>query len=399
MIENYRNEFIELYKKMLSIKAVNPSGGGNGEYERANFLKNVILSWSKDLKFEEYIAESNGLKRPNLLFLLDSGKRNNIWFVGHMDTVSEGDLSLWKYPPFEGTVVGDQIYGRGSCDNGQGIMSSLLALRYFIDHPKEMENNIGVILVSDEEAGSKFGIQFVLSKRKFGENDFFVVPDFGTPDGSEIEVAEKGIMWIKFNVEGIQCHGSTPNKGKNAHRLARELERRIDVTLHKKFNDIDKLFTVPYSTFEPTKVEPGTSSINIIPGKEAFYFDMRIIPRYKVSEVYEEIKRVCDEFSREFDAPTKIEIVQMEDPSFNGPQGKKFVETLKIIIKEKRGIEPKEIGIGGGTCGAFFRKAGYPTIVWGTLDEVEHMPNEYAKITNMEKDAEVFIELVKKFDH
>jgi succinyl-diaminopimelate desuccinylase len=399
MIENYRNEFIELYKKMLSIKAVNPSGGGNGEYERANFLKNVILSWSKDLKFEEYIAESNGLKRPNLLFLLDSGKRNNIWFVGHMDTVSEGDLSLWKYPPFEGTVVGDRIYGRGSCDNGQGIMSSLLALRYFIDHPKEMENNIGVILVSDEEAGSKFGIQFVLSKRKFGENDFFVVPDFGTPDGSEIEVAEKGIMWIKFNVEGIQCHGSTPNKGKNAHRLARELERRIDVTLHKKFNDIDKLFTVPYSTFEPTKVEPGTSSINIIPGKEAFYFDMRIIPRYKVSEVYEEIKRVCDEFSREFDAPTKIEIVQMEDPSFNGPQGKKFVETVKIIIKEKRGIEAKEIGIGGGTCGAFFRKAGYPTIVWGTLDEVEHMPNEYAKITNMEKDAEVFIELVKKFDH
>ncbi len=398
MFEKYKEEFIELYKEMLRIKAVNPSGGGNGEWDRAQFLKNKVLSWSKELVYEEYIATSDGIKRPNLLFLLNVGKPNTIWFVAHLDTVSEGDPTLWSYPPFDGTIVGDKIYGRGSCDNGQGIISSLLALRYLLDNKSKMKSNIGIILVADEEAGSKFGIQYVIEKKKFNKGDYFVVPDFGTPDGSEIEVAEKGIMWVKITVEGIQCHGSTPNKGKNAHRLARELERRIDNILHKKFNGIDTLFTVPYCTFEPTKVEPGTTSINIIPGKESFYFDMRILPRYKVSEVLEEVKVIADEFSKEFNSPVKIEPVQMEDASFNGPEGKRIVETLKGILKEKRNIEVKEIGIGGGTCGAFFRKAGFPTVVWGTLDDVEHMPNEYAKISNMISDAEVFVELINRFE-
>jgi len=49
-----------------------------------------------------------------------------------MDTVSEGDLSLWKYPPFEGTVVGDQIYGRGSCDKWSRhyVFSSCIKILY-----------------------------------------------------------------------------------------------------------------------------------------------------------------------------------------------------------------------------------------------------------------------------
>jgi succinyl-diaminopimelate desuccinylase len=391
-----KNYFLGIYSKMIEINAVNPSGNGKGEGKRADYLKEEVMRWSKDIKFEEYDAESNGIRRPNLLFLLDAGKEKTIWFVAHMDTVSEGDTTLWRYPPFKATVEGDKVYGRGTCDNGQGLISSLIAFKYFIERREEMHNNIGVILVSDEEAGSKYGIGFVLEHRKFTKNDKFIVPDFGTPTGGSVEIAEKGILWLKVTVVGQQCHASTPDNGKNAHRLSRELEMRIDETLHSKFNDLDDLFTVPKSTFEPTKVDSGTTSINIIPGKESFYFDMRILPKYSVDELFNEVKRISDEFAGEFGVEVQLDIINRANPSKNTPEGKSFAEKFIDSVKKIRGINVQSVGIGGGTCGAFFRNEGLDTIVWGTLDETEHMPNEYAKISNIFGDAEVFIDFVKK---
>ena len=387
--------FVDLYSKMIEINSVNPSGGGKGEEKRAEFLKKEILGWSKEIKLEEYVAVSDGIKRPNLLFLLDKGKEKTVWFVAHMDTVAEGDLTLWKYPPFKATIEGDKIYGRGTCDNGQGGISSLFALRYFLENPNELQNNIGVIMVSDEEAGSKYGIDYVLKNRNFTKDDKFIVPDFGTPTGDSVEVAEKGMMWLKITVVGQQCHASTPDAGKNAHRLARELEMRIDRNLHSKFNATDNEFTVPVSTFEPTKVEPGTTSINIIPGKESFYFDMRILPKYTVDEVFTEVKRIADQFSKETGVGVLLEPVNKANPSSNTPEGREFVQKFIESVKKLRGIDVKRVGIGGGTCGAFFRNKGLDTIVWGTLDETEHMPNEYAKLSNVFGDAEVFIDFLK----
>ncbi|MEM0134383.1 MAG: M20 family metallo-hydrolase [Thermoplasmatales archaeon] len=388
--------FIDLYSQMIEINAVNPAGGGRGEVARAEFLKKEIMKWSNDIKFEEYDAESNGIIRPNLLFFLDGKKEKTVWFVAHMDTVSEGDPALWKYPPFKATIEGDKVYGRGSCDNGQGIISSLIVFKHFIDHRSEMQNNIGVILVADEEAGSKYGIDFVLEHRKFTENDKFIVPDYGTPAGDSVEIAEKGVAWVKLTVIGKQCHASTPDAGKNAHRLARELEMRIDNDLHSRYNASDSEFTVPVSTFEPTKVDPGTSSINIIPGKESFYFDMRILPKYSIDDVINDVKNITEKFTKEFGVEVLLEIVNRSDPSKNTPKGKEFVEKFIESVKKVKGINVQSVGIGGGTCAAFFRKKGLDTIVWATLDETEHMPNEYAKISNIFGDANVFIDFVKK---
>jgi succinyl-diaminopimelate desuccinylase len=63
---------------------------------------------------------------------------------------------------------------------------------------------------------------------------------------------------------------------------------------------------------------------------------------------------------------------------------------LREAIRDVRGIEPKIGGIGGGTCAAFFRRIGVPAVVWSTIDETAHQPNEYAKIENMANDAKIF---------
>ncbi|UCD92845.1 MAG: hypothetical protein JSV43_02695 [Methanobacteriota archaeon] len=48
------------------------------------------------------------------------------------------------------------------------------------------------------------------------------------------------------------------------------------------------------------------------------------------------------------------------------------------------------VGIGGGTCAAYFRQKGLDACVWFTGDQTAHAANEYCKIDNLIDDAKVF---------
>ena len=91
-----------------------------------------------------------------------------------------------------------------------------------------------MILCSDEETGSKYGVGHVVKNRKdlFKKSDLIIIPDAGNSKGTMIEVAEKSIVWIKFHTRGKQTHGSTPDKGANAHKASCYMVSRLE-TLHK----------------------------------------------------------------------------------------------------------------------------------------------------------------------
>jgi succinyl-diaminopimelate desuccinylase len=48
------------------------------------------------------------------------------------------------------------------------------------------------------------------------------------------------------------------------------------------------------------------------------------------------------------------------------------------------------MGIGGGTVAKFFRQAGFPCVVWCTMDDRAHTPDEYMRISHVLEDAKVF---------
>ena len=98
------------------------------------------------------------------------------------------------------------------------------------------ERSMALALVSDEEMGSEKGIKFMIKEGVFRQNDFIYVPDFGEPDGSLIEVAEKHILWLKFNVKGKQTHASTPEKGINATRVGNQMSTFLSDYMHEKYD-------------------------------------------------------------------------------------------------------------------------------------------------------------------
>ncbi|MEM3839206.1 MAG: M20 family metallo-hydrolase [Candidatus Micrarchaeaceae archaeon] len=389
-IEGYRKEMIETMVEMISIKAVAPSSGGFGEGKRAEFLEKKLRSWG--FQVGKYIyKDETGAPRPNLVAKYGEGKRT-VWIVPHIDTVSEGDAALWNTDPFKATVKGGKIYGRGTVDDGQPVVSSVYALRALKELNIKTKYRFGIALVSDEEMGSKYGIQSLLKEKIFSKNDMFIVPDYGTEKGDAIEVAEKSIVWLKVTVKGRQAHASTPDNGINAFRYMIRLLNELDAKLHVKYGRSNSLFSPPTSTFEMTKHEKNLDSTNIIPGIEVAYMDCRILPEYDKNKVIKYIRGVArrPEFRK---VSIKFELIQDEEAAPPTSPDSEVVELLKGAIAKQRGIKPRAVGIGGGTCAAYFRKEGMPSAVWFTCNDIAHQPNEYLVINNMVEDAKVFAAL------
>lgn len=130
-----------------------------------------------------------------------------------MDTVPEGDRTLWKSDPFSVTVEGDYIYGRGVEDDGQAIVLGVTLAKILKELKLTPKFNFSLLISADEETGSKYGVSYLAKNYSlFGNDDIVLIPDAGNSDGSMIEVAEKSILWLKFTVIGKQAHASTPEK-------------------------------------------------------------------------------------------------------------------------------------------------------------------------------------------
>ena len=382
----------DFFVRMLRINAVNPRMGGPGERERADFLE----SFMKDngLSVTRVDVEDSGAPgglRPNLSARLEGeDAKRNLWYISHMDTVPEGSRDLWKTDPFEPTIREGKVFARGAEDDGQSLAASLFALLTLKKLEAPLPYNVGVWFVADEEFASNYGIKQLLKRHLFRESDLIVVPDAGSPRGTDIEIAEKSLLWMKVTTKGKQVHASLPTKGINAHRIGMRLATELDDALNAKYKKRNKLFDYPVSSFEPTKKEANVGNVNTIPGLDVFYFDCRVLPIYSLDNVVTDVKKKIKRFERKYHTSIKFEEIEKEPAGPATAEDSEVAVLLSRAVSEISRVRPRFVGIGGQTVGNLFRREGIPTAVWSTIDDVPHEPNEYSKIANLINDTKVF---------
>lgn len=396
-IDGYGDLIVDLETRLTAIQALDPTSGGDGEEQKAQF----ILSLLAELGIEDVQvikAPDDRVScgyRPSIVARVPGQDRSRtLWLMSHMDVVPTGDLKKWTSDPWTVRKEGNKLYGRGVEDNQQGMVASLCLARALKDEGVDLPYDLGLLFVADEETGNDKGIAYVLEHHQiFQPQDIIVVPDGGEPDGSMIEVAEKGIAWFKVTVEGKGTHGSTPDRGVNAHLAAARLIVNLQ-GFYEKFDHRDEVFDPPTSTFEATKVEGGAPNVNTIPGEHTFYMDCRVMPDYSLDEVATAVEEMAAGVDRAQGTRTTVEMTQRLDAAPPTPVDAPVVGALKEAVKAVYGVEARAMGIGGGTVAAFIRRKGFAAAVWSRMDETMHGPDEYCIIDNLMGDAKVFAHIL-----
>ena len=390
-LESSGKDMVELERLLTSRPALAPESGGDGELEKLSALEDYLKK-NGITRLERYDAKdsrvSSGI-RPNLVATIPGNRDDySIWLCAHLDVVPTGAMKLWDSDPWTLVEKDGKIYGRGVEDNQQGLVSAVFAAFAFVKQHIIPEHTIKLLFMADEECGSAYGMQYLVREHLdiFGKDDRILIPDGGDSNGETIEIAEKNIFWLRFRTVGKQAHGSRPDQGRNAALAACELALKVNA-MEQVFDKENPLFDPPRSTFQPTMREANVSSVNIIPGEDVMYADCRINPCYSLDEVRKELSKRVREVEEKYSVKIEVSEVQAES-SRPTPQDAPVVKDLADALKAAHGIAARCVGIGGGTVGAYLRNAGLDCVVWSSLDETAHQPNEYAIISNIIKDAE-----------
>jgi acetylornithine deacetylase/succinyl-diaminopimelate desuccinylase-like protein len=135
---------------------------------------------------------------------LKAGKnRPTLLYYGHYDVQPPDPLSLWKTPPFEPTIIGDDMFGRGASDmKGQmvGFLKALESMASSGGYPV----NLKVMLEGEEEIGSPSLRAFVEQNKEMLACTYCLNGDGGiqAPDIPSITYTLRGMTYFELRVHG-----------------------------------------------------------------------------------------------------------------------------------------------------------------------------------------------------
>lgn len=161
-----------------------------------------------------------------------------ILFTAHMDVVpiEQGTEDDWEHPPFAGVVADGRIYGRGSLDDKQGVMSILEAAESLLAEGFVPPRTLVFAFGHDEEISGKEGAGKLAERmRELGWHFAWMVDEGGMlisdnpllPDRllAIVNVTEKSYLTLTLVATGEGGHSSRPPKISTIGRLSAALER------------------------------------------------------------------------------------------------------------------------------------------------------------------------------
>ena len=132
-IESSKQEIIDTTIEMIRIPALAPMNNGDGEGKKADYLMTKTVGFDEVKRIDVPDTTDPSVKRSNIIAMKKGKKKGTVWLVAHMDVVPTGDPELWENPPFDPIVKDGKLYGRGTEDDGQSVISSMFAAKQFLD--------------------------------------------------------------------------------------------------------------------------------------------------------------------------------------------------------------------------------------------------------------------------
>ena len=261
---------IELTKTLIGYDTVSPKSN----VEVMDFLTKILESVECEVERVEY-TDPAGVLKVNLIGRKgqNTGERG-LALLGHIDTVPAVG---WSENPFEARIVGDKMYGRGSCDMKGSVACMIEAASRY--DASELHAPLYVVITADEEVGY-FGASAVAEKSDmFKQNGFPQYGVVGEPTELKAVYAHKGAVRFSVTAHGRAAHSST-GEGDNANLklipfLSEMREVHQELTTDPQYFNSE--FTPPFTDWNIT-ISDGECTANITAPRSVCNINYRPMP-------------------------------------------------------------------------------------------------------------------------
>ena len=294
-------------------------------------------------------------------------------------------MSLTDFPDLKNyaghtliTTDGTTLLG---ADNKAGVAEIMTAMEYLIQHPEIQHGKIRVAFTPDEEIGRgphKFDVA------RFGAEYAYTMD--GGPLG-ELQYESFNAAAGKLTIQGKSVHpGSAKDKMVNAQTVAIRFQEEMPKS------------EVP----ELTDGYEGFIHLNNFKGdveKAELSYIIRDFDKEKFEAKKSHMQQVANKLQEQYGLEAIT--LKLEDQYYN--MREKIVPVMEIVdaaetAMKTLGIEPSIVPVRGGTDGSQLSYMGMPTPNIFTGGENYHGKYEFISAENMEKAAQVILEIIKSLE-
>jgi acetylornithine deacetylase/succinyl-diaminopimelate desuccinylase-like protein len=328
------DETMRHFQALLRADTSDPPGN---EKPAADYLRQVLER--EGIAVETFALEPD---RPNVVARLKgNGSKRPVLLMGHLDVVNV-DAAKWTHPPFSGTRADGYVYGRGTLDDKDNVVASLMTMLLLKRLNVPLDRDVIFLAEAGEEGSTRVGIQFMVNEH-FGAIDAEyclaetfdgVVREGGRIRYATIETTEKIPRAVELTARGVAGHGSVPLLTNPLVRLGAALQRVGDWHSEIRLNDTTRVYFERLAALssgaeaqryrdvlDPTKVaaadryfhenDPRTAALlhatasptmidggyrlNVIPSEAKAQIDVRLLPDDDPAAVLESLRAAVND--------------------------------------------------------------------------------------------------------
>jgi len=436
-----QDKFLAELKEFLTIPSVSTQPEHKPDIERA-------AAWLWDKLLTAGFPKAEVMPTPGhpviyAEWLAAGAEAPTVLIYGHYDVQPPDPLEMWDTPPFEPTIVGDDLFCRGASDDKGQLYVHVKAVEAFKETAGAPPINIKCIFEGEEESGSPSLNPFIREHTGMLAADVAVISDTSIlgKELPSIVYALRGIAYVEVEVTGPDHDLHSGSYGGAVHNpinalcamIARLQDEDGRITIpgfYDKVRELDpeeraELAKAPFereawlheagvktdwgepaytiverTTARPTLdvngiwggyIQPGAKTV--LPSKAFAKISMRLVPDQEPAEITQLIRNHLTEI-----APPTVSVEVRDLHGGDGAIVRRDSPAMKAAFRayaEAFGKEPVFIREGGSipVVAAFQKVLGIETILmgFGLPDDRLHAPNEKFHLPNFYKGIETVL--------
>src|SRR5215208_3827814 len=203
-------ETLRHFQALVRIDTSNPPGN---ETQAVEYLKQVL-----DREGIPYQVFAGDAKRANLVTRIKgNGTKKPILVMGHTDVVTIDPKKWIDHGPFSADVAGGYVYGRGTVDDKDNLVASLMLVLILKRSNAVLDRDVIFLAESGEEGSPDVGAQFMIDSHFDAIAAEYCLAEGGGPGRTagqytraNVSTTEKEPRAVEIIARGPAGHGSVP---------------------------------------------------------------------------------------------------------------------------------------------------------------------------------------------